>query len=437
MAVVVVGAGLAGAEAAWQLARRGVEVTLVEARPNARSAAHQTDDFAELVCSNSLGSAQPGTGKGLLVAELEAAGSLIVSVARETGVPAGTALAVDRERFAARVTEVLAAEPLITIERREVTSLPEGPAIVATGPLTTAPLAAQLAGATGATHLFFYDATSPIIEGDSVDLGIAFVADRRGKGTGDYINCPFDKEQYETFLAALIAADLVTPHGFEDKAVFEGCMPIEQIARRGPDTLRFGPFRPVGLTDPRTDRWPYAVVQLRREDSQGRMWNLVGCQTRMTFPAQQEVFRLVPGLAEARFLRHGVIHRNTFVDGPRVLTPTLALRGRTGVRLAGQIVGVEGYLESCAMGFLAALFTADEIAGRTMPAPPPTTMLGALLAYVTSAETQPIQPMNANFGLLPFPQQRMPKKDRKLFYHSRALEDLAPWLAATGSARSR
>jgi methylenetetrahydrofolate--tRNA-(uracil-5-)-methyltransferase len=429
--VRVIGAGLAGSEAAWALAERGHDVELIEARPKASSPAHQTPHFAELVCSNSLGSFRPGTAKGLLMAELEACGSLIVRLAREHAVAAGGALAVDRAAFAEAVTVAVEAHERISVLHEVVEALPEGPAIVATGPLTLDALAADLAAQTGADHLHFYDATSPIVSGDSIDRAIVFSADRRGQGEGDYLNCPMDKAEYERFLAALTEASLVTPHGFEDASVFEGCMPIEQIARRGPETLRFGPMRPVGLTDPRTDRWPYAVVQMRREDAAGRMWNLVGFQTRMTHPAQRRVLQLIPGLESAEFLRFGVIHRNTYVDGPRALAGDLALLARPGVRLAGQLTGVEGYLESVAMGQLAARFTDAELAGRALSPPPPETMLGSLLRYVTEAEIAPIQPMNANFGLLPDPEQRLRKKERKLYYHERGLAALTPWLAAS------
>ncbi len=426
--MVVVGAGLAGAEAAYQLAAHGVPVTLFEARPQATTPAHQTDQFAELVCSNSLGSEVKGTAKGLLVAELEACDSMIVRLARATVVPAGMALAVDRHRFAAAVTEELAAMPGVTIRREIVDRLPEGPAIVATGPLTIDPLAQDLARLSGREYLHFYDATSPIVDGGSIDREIAFMANRRSEGVGDYLNCPLNEDEYRRFLDALLAAELVTPHGFEDKSVFEGCMPIEQIARRGEATLRFGPMRPVGLDDPRTGRWPFAVVQLRREDAAGEMWNLVGFQTRMKFGAQREVLRLIPGLENAEFLRYGVIHRNTYVDGPRVLEPDLSLKDRPNVWLAGQITGVEGYLESVGMGLLAAHSALGRPSG--WEAPPETTMLGALVRYVTQSEPAPIQPMNANFGLLPHPGRKMPKRDRKIFYHERGVKDLQAWYEA-------
>lgn len=428
--VTVLGGGLAGCEAAWHLAEAGCRVTLYEARPATPSPAHQTDQLAELVCSNSLGSAAVGTGKGLLTAEMEACGSLIVSEARAAAVPAGRALAVDRARFAAAITRRIADHPCVELLRREVSILPAAPAVVATGPLTSAALADDLARVTGAEHLHFYDATSPILDGESIDRNAVFAADRRDADRpGDYLNCPLDRDEYTRFYQALRDAELVTPHGFEDEKVFEGCMPIEQLAARGVDTLRFGPMRPVGLVDPRHGRRPWAVVQLRREDVAGGTWNIVGFQTRMKHGEQQRVFRLIPGLEKAEFLRFGVIHRNTYVDGPRVLAADLSLRARPGVRLAGQLAGVEGYLESAAIGRLAAFFTLAELRGESAEPPPPTTMLGALVRYITTAERRPIQPMNANFGLLPFPEDKIPKKQRKEFYHQRALRDLSAWLA--------
>lgn len=424
----VIGGGLAGSEAAYQLARRGLPVTLLEARPEAQTPAHTTDKLAELVCSNSLGSGAVGTGKGLLAAEMEACDSLIIQAAKAAAVPAGTALAVNRSRFSEQVERALSALPDLIIERGVATEVPDAPAIIATGPLTSDALARELARFAGVDHLYFYDATSPIVDGDSIDRSIAFIADRRGKGDGDYFNCPLDQEEYERFYQALSEAALVTPHQFEDEKVFEGCMPIEQLARRGKDTLRFGPMRPVGLIDPRSGKRPYAVVQLRREDVAGEAWNLVGFQTRMQFGAQREVLRLIPGLQDARIVRFGVIHRNTYVDGPRALDGTLSLKSRSGVRLAGQLTGVEGYMESAAMGLLAALYTAADHAGLTLPPPPSTTMLGALLAYVTGSEHQPIEPMNSNFGLLPPMGHIRNKVERKKQMHHRGIKDLGEWI---------
>ena len=430
--VAVIGAGLAGSEAAWQLARLGCEVELSEARPAVMTPAHVGGDFAELVCSNSLGSGAVGSGHGLLAAEMRLGGSLILAAAAATATPAGRALAVDRALFAAEITRRLTAEPRVRVVREEVRRLPAAPAIVATGPLTSDALAADLARAAGSAGLYFYDATSPIVDGESIDRAAVFAADRRGDGPGDYLNCPFTEDEYRIFLAALLAAELATPHGFEDRLVFEGCMPIEQLARRGEHTLRFGPMRPVGLCDPRTGRRPYAVVQLRREDAEGRMWNLVGFQSRMRHGDQQRVLRLIPGLRNARFLRLGVIHRNTYVDGPRVLAPDLSLRAAPGVRLAGQLTGVEGYMESAAFGMLAAWFAAAEAAGRALPPPPPATMTGALLRYVTGAEASPLQPMNANFGLLPAPPARMRKTERKAAMHETAVAAMREYLTAHG-----
>jgi methylenetetrahydrofolate--tRNA-(uracil-5-)-methyltransferase len=312
--------------------------------------------------------------------------------------------------------------------REEARALPPPPAIIATGPLTSDALARELARAAGADHLYFFDATSPIVEGDTIDRSVAFAADRRDRGEGDHLNCPLNEEEYDRFYRALIAAPVVTPHGFEADMVFEGCMPIELLAARGRETLRFGPMRPVGLVDPRTGGRPHAVVQLRREDAAGELWNIIGFQSRMTFGAQREVLRLIPGPQGANFHRFGVIHRNTYVDGPRVLDATLGLRSRPGVRLAGQLTGVEGYLESAAMGLLAARFTIADLTGRRLDPPPRTTLLGALLAYVTSAQTQPIQPMNASFGLLPPPPERMGRAERKRLMHERSLDDLRRWL---------
>lgn len=427
--VTVVGGGLAGSEATWQLAKRGFQVVLVEARPVHNTPAHKTDFLAELVCSNSLGSMAEGTAKGLLIAELRMCDSLIVSVAQQNSVAAGTALAVARDDFAAGITETIASLPLVAIKREEMKSLPQSPAIVATGPLTSDELARELARVSGAERLYFFDATSPIIDGESIDRSIAFLADRRGKGQADYLNCPFTEEEYDTFYEALSTAELVTPRDFEDTRVFEGCMPIEQLAARGKDTPRYGPMRPVGLVDPRTGGRPYAVAQLRREDADGDLWNLVGFQSRMTFGEQKRVIHLIPGLADANFQRFGVIHRNTYVDGPRVLGETLALKNLPGVRLAGQLTGVEGYLESTAMGLLAALFTTAEMTGKAVAPPPPTTMLGALLRYVTDNQKQPIDPMNSAFGLLPAMAEIRKRAERKKAMHQRALAHLQVWLS--------
>jgi methylenetetrahydrofolate--tRNA-(uracil-5-)-methyltransferase len=430
--LAVVGAGLAGSEAAWQLARLGVEVDLIEARPAVMTPAHHTADLAELVCSNSLGSAAPGVGHGLLAAEMALGGSLIIAAARAAAVPAGRALAVDRGRFAAAVTERLSRCPAVRVVRDEALRLPAAPAIVAAGPLAGAALAADLARVTGAAHLYFYDATSPIVDGDSIDRACAYVADRRGAGPGDYLNCPLTADEYHIFLDALLAADPAPAREFEDVRVFEGCMPIESLARRGEHTLRFGPMRPVGLDDPRTGRRPYAVVQLRREDAAGRLWNPVGFQTRLRQGDQQRVLRLIPALRRAIFLRYGVMHRNTYVDGPRVLQPDLTLRGAPGVRLAGQLAGVEGYMESAACGMLAAWFAAAEAAGRALPPPPLATMTGALLHHVAVAAPAPLQPMNANFGLLPPLAERLRKPERRAAMHERALAAMRDYLDASG-----
>ncbi|HQR29588.1 MAG TPA: methylenetetrahydrofolate--tRNA-(uracil(54)-C(5))-methyltransferase (FADH(2)-oxidizing) TrmFO, partial [Anaeromyxobacteraceae bacterium] len=386
--VTVVGAGLAGSEAAWTLARAGVGVDLLEMKPGTRSPVQRLDGFAELVCSNSLRSDDPLNAIGLLHEELRRAGSLVLACADETRVPAGGALAVDREAFSARITEVLSAHPLVRVERREVTELPPGPgpAILATGPLTSDPLAAALAAVVG-PGLAFYDAIAPVVADETVDRSVAFAASRWGKGEGDdYLNLPLDEQEYRAFVEALLAGEKVPPRAFEEPRYFDGCLPIEVMAERGLDVLRFGPMKPVGLADPRTGRRPHAVVQLRREDCAGTAWNLVGFQTRLTWPEQRRIFReRIPGLAGAEFQRLGQVHRNTFVDAPRVLAPDGSLRALPHLFLAGQVTGVEGYVESAASGLLVARAVLDRLAGRPHRPPPPTTALGALHRHVTGA----------------------------------------------------
>jgi methylenetetrahydrofolate--tRNA-(uracil-5-)-methyltransferase len=401
--VTIIGAGLAGSEAAWQLAARGIRVRLFEMRPDTPSPAHHTGDFAELVCSNSLKSDDPETAPGLLKQELLALGSFALASARAASVPAGGALAVDRARFSHAITQELLANPNVEVIRAEVDSIPDsGDVIVATGPLTSAALEPALSALVGDGRLAFFDAAAPIVEAESVNRGVAFSQSRYDKGEGaDYLNCPMDRAQYEHFVGELANAQRVVLKEFESADLFQACQPIEEIARRGADALRFGPFKPVGLTDPTSGERPWAVLQLRSENRALTAYNLVGCQTNLTFAEQKRVFGLVPGLEGASFTRFGVMHRNTFVDAPRLLTPGLALRSEPRVRLAGQLVGTEGYLEAAAAGLVAALDVIAARSGGAFPPLPPETALGSLLAYATDPATVRYQPMHVNFGLLP------------------------------------
>ena len=397
---------MAGAEAAWQAARLGLAVTLYEMRPEVSTAAHQTPNFAELVCSNSLKTEQEATAPWLLKEELRRLGSLLLGAADRARVPGGHALTVDRTVFAAEVTAAIAGEPLIEVRREEVKAVPEdGIVIIASGPLTSDALAEDIARLTGSKRLYFYDSISPIVEADSVNLGVAFRASRYGKsmdGTDDYLNCPLDREQYERFLDELLAAESVPGHIPQDATrYFEACLPIEELARRGRDTLRFGPMKPVGLADPRTGRRPWAVVQLRQENLRAESYNLVGFQNHMRFGEQARVLRMIPGLEQAEFLRYGQIHRNTYINAPALLTPTLQLRARPEVLFAGQISGVEGYVESIATGLLAGRFAADLAEGLAPQAPPRATALGSLCHYVSGADAKGYQPANITFDLLP------------------------------------
>jgi methylenetetrahydrofolate--tRNA-(uracil-5-)-methyltransferase len=441
--VHVVGGGLAGSEAAFQLAERGHRVVLHEMRPVRGTPAHKTDRLAELVCSNTFKSTEPTNAHGLLKAEMRLLGSLVLDAADQARVPAGSALAVDRDLFSGHVHERVHAHPLITVERGEVTTLPE-PGIVATGPLTSEALAAAIAARLGVASLAFYDAIAPIVAAESIDTTIAFRAARWDKETmaeaageeGAYLNCPMSRDEFEAFLDALTAADQFTAHEFDQVPYFEGCMPAEEMARRGRDTLRFGPMKPVGLTDPRTGRRPWAVVQLRREDRAGRMWNLVGFQTRLRIPEQQRVFRMIPGLAEAEFLRFGSIHRNTYLNAPGGLSPHLALRDAPTTLFAGQLTGVEGYTESTATGLLAAINLDRLLAGEAPVLPPPTTMLGALYRYLRESDPAHFQPMNANFGLLEeLPDPPRDKRVKREAYAARALRDLEAWRQEYGLPR--
>ena len=416
------GGGLAGSEAAWALARHGHDVVLREMRPAVRTPAHQTDRLAEIVCSNTFKSTELTNAHGLLKAELRLLGSLLLDVADGVRVPGGTALAVDRDLFSAEVTRRVAAHPRIRVERGEVTDLPS-PAVVATGPLTSDALAARIAARLGQTSLAFFDAIAPIVSDDSLDHDRLYRASRYGKGQGDdYLNAPLTGAEYLAFVAALRAGQQFTPHEFDRTPYFEGCLPIEEMAGRGDDVLRFGPLKPVGLPDPRTGREAHAVVQLRQEDVAGQMWNLVGFQTRLKIPEQARIFRTLPGLAGADFLRWGSIHRNTYLNAPATLTAHLSARDDARLLFAGQLVGVEGYTESLGTGLLAGLNLARILDGAEPVVPPPETMLGALLHYVHAADPARFQPMNANFGLLPpLPERIRDKRARQTRLADRAL----------------
>ena len=430
--VLVAGGGLAGCEAAWQLAERGHDVTLVEMRPVRSTPAHQTDRFGELVCTNSFKSEDPTNAHGLLKREMRTLGSVLLHAAQEARVPAGAALAVDRDVFAARMTELVSAHPRIRVERRELAAVPDAHAVLATGPLTSDALTRDLAALLGDSGLAFFDAIAPIVSHDSIDHERVFAQSRWGKGDGDdYLNCPLTKDEYEAFLAALRAADVYPGHDWENVPYFEGCLPIEVMAARGDDTLRFGPMKPIGLRDPRTDRRPYAVVQLRREDLQGQMWNLVGFQTRLRTGEQRKVFRMIPGLENAEFLRTGSIHRNTYLNFPECLTEYGAPRARPTVIVAGQLTGVEGYTESAASGILAGI-NMDRIARGLEPTvPPATTMLGALYRYLRSARPSEFQPMNSNFGLLaPLDRHERDKQKKRALMAERSEHELSAWMAA-------
>jgi methylenetetrahydrofolate--tRNA-(uracil-5-)-methyltransferase len=464
MSVRIIGAGLAGTEAAWQCARRGVAVELFEMRPVRSTPAHQTADFAELVCSNSLKSESENTAPWLLKEEMRRAGSLLISVAKECAVPAGHALAVDRIVFAQKVTETISREPLITVRREEVTSVDESHlTIIATGPLTSDALAEEISrlcavrgaaltppmtdGQNGsgdpragtpvlpeAAHsLYFYDSISPIVEADSIDMSKVYLAARYDKGTADYINCPMSKEEYDAFLDALLAAQSVEERDWEKLNYFEACLPIEEIARRGRDTLRFGPMKPVGLKDPRTGRPPHAVVQLRQENLRADSYNLVGFQNHLKYGEQARVLRLIPGLENARFLRYGQIHRNTYINAPALLLPTLQMKAHPRVFFAGQICGVEGYVESIATGMIAGIEAAALVQGESPVPPTRATALGSLLHYVSKAETKHFQPANITFDLLPPLDQRV--RDRKERHRQQcelALRELDTWLDQVG-----
>jgi methylenetetrahydrofolate--tRNA-(uracil-5-)-methyltransferase len=427
--LIVIGGGLAGSEAAWQAAEAGLSVLLYEMRPQKTTPAHVSQDLAELVCSNSLGSVIPHKAPGLLKAEMRGLGSLILDCAEKTAVPAGSSLAVDREQFAELVTTAVANHPRIRLIREEVTDIPDGPTIIATGPLTSSPLAQAIARLSGQEYLYFYDALSPIVAHESIDMEIAFRQSRYDTGEqdeGDYINCPMTKDEYLAFYEALLAAEQITLKEFEqeDPHFFEGCMPIEAMARRGADALCYGPMRPVGLIDPRTGKRPYAIVQLRQDNLAGSLYNIVGFQTNLRWGEQRRVLRLIPGLEEAEFLRYGMMHRNTYINAPAMLQPTMQYRGRADLFFAGQIVGVEGYVGNAGTGLLAGINTARLLCGEHPLILPTNTMLGALCHYVTHAEVKNFQPMKANFGLFASPQQQMGKQERYKWYSQRALTSL-------------
>lgn len=432
-AVRILGAGLAGCEAALWLARRGVEVELCEQKPAVFSPAHKSENFAELVCSNSLKADRLDSASGLLKAEMRLLGSGLLPAAEATRVAAGGALAVDRGAFSGAVTGLVEAEPGIRVRRGEVTAIQAGsPTLVATGPLTAGALAGEIARLTGGQQLSFYDAAAPIVTAESLDMEKVFAASRYGRGEADYLNCPFNKEEYEAFYEALVSAERAGLHGFDGPlAVYEGCMPIEVMAARGADTMRFGPLRPVGLTDPRTGHRPWANVQLRRENAAGTMYNLVGFQTNLKFGEQKRVFSRIPGLENAEFVRYGVMHRNSFLNSPRLLTQGLALRGCPGVWFAGQITGFEGYMESAACGLLAARSIYAALRGKELAAPPAETMLGQLVRYIT-AENKNFQPMGANMGLLP--PLEAPVRDKRRRYLAlaqRAVAAMERWAKET------
>lgn len=440
--VHIVGGGLAGSEAAWQLAERGHDVVIHEMRGVKGTPAHKTDRLAELVCSNTFKSTETSNAHGLLKAEMRLLGSVVLTAADEARVPGGTALTVDRDVFSWGVHSRVTSHPRITVVREEVTT-PPSPGVVATGPLTSDALAETIRARLGVEGLAFYDAIAPIVSIDSIDESVVFRASRYDKETmpgedaseeGAYLNCPFTREQYEAFIDALTAADQHHGHDFDEVPYFEGCMPVEEMAKRGRETLRFGPMKPVGLRDPRTGREAYAIVQLRREDRAGRMWNIVGFQTRLRIPEQQRVFRMIPGLENAEFLRYGSIHRNSYVNSPAALSPHLSLRDDPMTLFAGQLTGVEGYTESTATGLLAGINIARMLAGEEPVLPPPTTMLGALYRYLREADPKHFQPMNANFGLLDELPTRV--KDKRLKREKLAERALADMAAFAESLRS-
>lgn len=428
--IVIIGGGLAGSEAAWQAANRGAKVTLHEMRPKEMTQAHKTGGMAELVCSNSLGSADVLNAPGILKEEMRRLNSLIIRVADDVRVPAGSALAVDREQFSFKITQALEGHPNIRILHEEVTEIPtDCICIVATGPLTSDKLSQAIAQLTDSKHLYFYDAISPIVDADSINMDVAFLASRYDKGGNDYLNCPMDEPAYNAFYDALRSAEKVQPKEFEKTPYFEGCLPIEVMAERGRQTMQFGPLKPVGLENPKTGARPYAVVQLRTENAHRSCYNLVGFQTKLTYGEQKRVFRMIPGLEQAEFLRYGSLHRNTFINSPRLLRDTLQFKARGTLFFAGQLVGVEGYTDSAAMGGLAGINASRSLAGLPLVTPPPTTAHGCLVSHITTSDPRHFQPMNTNFGL--FPPLATPTRDKerkRRLTGQRALEDLTAWM---------
>lgn len=430
MEVKVIGAGLAGSEAAWQLAKRGISVKLYEMKPTKMSPAHHSEDFAELVCSNSLRGDRLENAVGLLKEELRRCGSLILECAEATRVEAGGCLAVDRAGFSKMVTEKIWGNPLITVVSEEVTGVPEGPVIIATGPLTSDKLSTAIGEYFGADYLHFFDAAAPLVTAESVDMDLAWWQSRYDRGTPDYVNCAMDKQQYEAFVKELISAQEAEVHGFEDKRVFEGCMPVEVMARRGLDTLRYGPMKPVGLTNPKTGEEPYAVLQLRQDNAAKSIYNLVGFQTHLKFGEQKRVFSMIPALKNAEFVRYGVMHQNTFLQSPKLLDRYYADRRNPMVAFAGQMTGVEGYVESTASGFLAAVAMAAKVQGREIPDFPKTTAIGALGLYISDSSIENFQPMNVNFSIISSLNYRVRKKaEKNLAISQRALEKIDELLA--------
>lgn len=427
--IVIVGGGLAGSEAAWQAATRGAKVTLYEMRPKEMTKAHKTGGLAELVCSNSLGSVDPQNAPGILKEEMHRLGSLIIASAEQARVPAGSALAVDRDQFSTKITQALESHPNVRILHEEIGEIPtDCLCIIATGPLTSDKLSQAIRAVTQSQHLYFFDAISPIIDADSINMDIVFRASRYDKGGDDYLNCPMTEEQYNTFYDSLKAAEKVQPKEFEKTPYFEACIPIEVMAERGRQTMQFGPLKPVGLEDPRTGIRPAAVVQLRTENVHRTCYNMVGFQTKLTYPEQKRVFRLIPGLEQAEFLRYGSLHRNTFINSPQLLLNTLQFKARGTLFFAGQLVGVEGYTESAAMGGLAGINAARALAGLPLVTPPPTTAHGCLVSHIALSDPRHFQPMNTNFGLFPpLPNPPRDKEKKRQLIAQRAFEDFETW----------
>ena len=424
--VTIIGAGLAGSEAAYQLAKRGVNVKLFEMKPHKFSPAHKNKNFAELVCSNSLKSKELTTSSGLLKKEMEMLDSLIIKAAYANSIPAGGALAVDREKFAEYITETLKSFDNITIINEEVTEIPKDEiVIIATGPLSSEAIVKSLQEKIKTDYLYFFDASSPIVTYESIDMNVAFVGDRYGKGNGDYINCPMNKQEYLDFYNELIKAESVKLHDFENKKVFEGCMPVEVMAKRGEDSMRFGPLKPVGLANPHKDEKPYAVVQLRKEDNENNLYNLVGFQTNLTYPEQKRVFSMIPGLNKANFVRYGVMHRNSYINAPTLLTNTFSLKEDSNIFIAGQLSGVEGYLESTASGLIAGINAYLKINNKNPLILSPATMIGAIINYITTASPVNFQPMNSNYGIIkPLDERIKDDKIKKAKYAERSLQEL-------------